>query len=121
MSGTARMSGIPYRPKDDVPKHGETEPVFENQPEPVFYDKDGIVYPTDRNYPKAEVTKPAVYPPNKTNVNTVVVPAVGPDTNVPTYAPIETTETKLQVTNAKTVSTETVAEARAAAKARKVK
>ena len=78
MSGTARMSGIPYRPKDKVPAdHGGTTPSdrYENQPEPVVYDKNGIVYP------KAE---------------------------------------KPQVTNAKEVSTKTAAEARAAAKARKV-
>ena len=95
MGGMARMSGIPFRPKDKVPaKHGsEDESVLhENQPEPVVYDKDGIVYPTDRNYPKVEVGKPVVYPRNTP-----------------------------QVTNARTVSTETVAEARAAAKARKVR
>ena len=125
MGGMARMSGIPFRPKDKVPaKHGsEDESVLhENQPEPVVYDKDGIVYPkakkakattkttskakvTKAKTAKSKVTKPGlrvhVEPATEQNKplpvvpgsapNTVVVPAVGPDTNVnvPTYTPVE--------------------------------
>ena|ERR1035437_1531250 len=97
MGGVARMSGIPYRPKDEVPvPHGGTSPtdLYENQPEPVTYDKDGIVYP-------------------KTSTSKTDAPAYSSQY----YANKSATP---QVTNAKTVSTETVAEARAAAKARKV-
>ena len=117
MSGMARMNGIPYRPKDKVPAvHGGSEmsdirsmppaPVdANNQPEPVVYDKNGIVYPKDTRPQATQAVEP------DTNVN---VPAYGSQY----YSDKSATP---QVTNAKTVSIETAAEARAKAKARKAK
>ena len=88
------MSGIPYHPKDQVPvKHGGTDPVRieENQPPDVTYDKNGLVHSQD--LPKVTpIGRPA-----------------GPSLSL--GRPV--------VSNAKRVSTQTAAEARATAKARK--
>ena len=104
MGGTARMSGIPYHPQDQVPaKHGGTDPVRieENQPPTVTYDKNGLVHPQD-------LPKPTFSVPNATSGTTDVYPY---SQGTPVGRPV--------VSNAKRVSTQTAAEARALAKARK--
>jgi hypothetical protein len=99
------MSGIPYHPKDQVPaKHGGTDPVRieENQPLDVTYDKNGLVHPQDL--------------PKVTPIGRPVGPSLSlgrPVVIEPSYA-----TGKPVVNNAKRVSTQTAAEARAIAKAR---
>ena len=94
MSGTARMNGIPYRPKDDVPSPRGLV-VEENQPEPVFYDKDGIVYP------RAEKPNPTT--------GTTEKPVVTTDEPAGYSSKYYSDKPEIpQVTNTETVSTETV-------------
>src|ERR1035437_8142157 len=94
MGGSVRMSGIPYRPKDQVPsQHGGigVHDINENPPNDVTYDKNGLVHPQDL---------PKVTPIGR---------PVGPSLSL--GRPV--------VSNAKRVSNQTAAEARAIAKARK--
>src|ERR1035437_3897971 len=104
MGGSVRMSGIPYHPQDQVPtKHGGTDPVRieENQPLTVTYDKNGLVHPQDLPKPISN----GFVAPN----NTLAITESYKGT--PVGRPV--------VSSAKRVSTQTAAEVRAIAKARK--
>jgi hypothetical protein len=100
MSGTVRMSGIAHGVSID----------------PVVYDKDGIVRVNEHN---------AVSPDTITDTteSTIIKMGEKPVQYAPAYSSQYYSDSSAtpQVTNAKTVSTETAAEARVAAKARKAK